>query len=664
MGMKNAIHSARFVVLNVLTIASFLAVAPLQAKPVLPHLFSDHMVLQRDREIPIWGWADPGENITVTFAGASKQVVAGANSRWRVVFPALSAVGPFALEVRGTTSIVIKDVLIGEVWVASGQSNMAFALSGAANAATEIPKANDPNLRFFTVPKRVAITPQTDTLPVNWEICTSDTAKKFSAVAYFFARELRRALGVPVGVILSSWPGTQAEEWTDAQSLGDSPILQPILTRWNNSPSGEKEFAARPRDFSLEFDDFKLIPADTTAPPAPFSDFDDGASRTHAGGNWTYSWEGTPDSRFELVAPGHGGKGYAAKVSGQLDGASDSYLRASFKEDGTPYDASSFAGVRFWMRGQGSYVFRTLQPSIYDWDDYSTQILQATPEWKQVTIWLKDLKQAGWGVREELTLNQLTGFSITCLTDLGDTGRPPSGLYNGMIAPLVTYPIRGAIWYQGEGNTYRAFQYRTLLPAMISGWRKGWNEGDFPFLIVQLPNQGSTAEFIDSWWAELREAQLLTAQNIANVGLAITIDVGDPKDLHPPRKEEVGARLALWALGTTYGKKIEYSGPIYTGMKVEGGEIRIRFKHVGSGLQLPGDTLRGFSIAGSDKKFSRATARMEGNVVIVSSPDVREPVAVRYDWADSPEGNLYNGAGLPASPFRTDDWPGATYTNR
>ncbi len=210
--------------------------------------------------------------------------------------------------------------------------------------------------------------------------------------------------------------------------------------------------------------------------------------------------------------------------------------------------------------------------------------MKATPDWKEITIWFKDLKQAGWGVREKLTLEQLSGFALSCMTDLEDPPRPPAGLYEGMIVPLEDYRIRGAIWYQGESNTFRAYQYRTLLPVMITGWRAGWGEGDFPFLIVQLPNQGHSEEFADSWWAELRQAQLMTAKTVPNTGLAVTIDVGDPNNLHPPRKQEVGERLALWALGTTYGKKVVYSGPLYESMRVEGKEIRVQFKHAGHGI--------------------------------------------------------------------------------
>ncbi len=491
----------------------------ISAEPKLPHLFGDHMVLQRDAAIRVWGWADPGEAISVALAGETQQTTAGTDSRWHVELAALHAGGPFVLQVRGKKTLEFKDVMIGEVWVASGQSNMAYGLGEAANAQEVIPKAEDPGLRFFTVPKKIAMQPQTDTLPAAWEVCTSETARKFSAVAYFFARDLRRSLQVPVGIILSAWPGTAAEEWTPLNSLQKEAVLQPIVAQWEKSSAEDRQFAAGSRDFSLEFDDFALLRADSTASAVPFSSFDDGASSTSTGGEWSYSWADAENSVFELISPGRDGKGYAAKISGKLDGSSGAYWKASYHLDGSAADLSSYAGVRFWVRGNGSFVFRSLQPSISDWDDYASSLVKATPEWKEVTIWFKDLKQAGWGVREKLTLNQLSGFALSCMTDLEDPPSPPAGLYEGMIVPLEDYRIRGAIWYQGESNTFRAYQYRTLLPAMIAGWRAGWSEGDFPFLIVQLPNQGHSEEFADSWWAELREAQLMTVKTVPNTGL-------------------------------------------------------------------------------------------------------------------------------------------------
>jgi len=615
-------------------------------------------------KIAVWGWAEPGEQISVMLGAGARTAIAGKDGRWKVSLPAMRAGGPFELVVRGKKTIAFKDVLIGEVWVASGQSNMTYALSGATGAEQEIPKANYPEIRLFMVPKKIALTPQDDTLAASWQTCTPDTAKSFSAVAYFFARDLHKALGVPVGIILSSWPGTAAEEWTDVRLLASEPMLKPILERWNSAAPDVRAFAEKPTDVSLEFDDFELLPAAEGEKATTLSNFDDGSTRTEMGGDWTYNWQDAPGTVFELAAPGRGGKGYAARVAGKLDGASSPALQASFKADSSPADLSAFAGIQFWVRGKGEFKFDTLQPSISDWDNYSAGEMQASSEWQQVKIWFKDLKQEGWGVVEPFTPEALTGFVIEIMAPVGYPDRPPAGLYDGMIAPLERFRVRGAIWYQGEGNTWRAYQYRTLLPALIRGWREGWGEGEFPFLIVQLPNQGTSPELGDSIWAELREAQLLTVKTVRNTGLAVTIDVGDPKNLHPPRKAEIGERLALWALGTTYGKKIVYSGPLYESMEIRGDEAHIRFTQVGDGLDSRGETLKGFAIAGEDRKFHWADARIEGDEVVVASPEVRAPVAVRYAWANSPECNLYNENGLPASPFRTDNWPGASFDKR
>jgi sialate O-acetylesterase len=650
------------------TISFFLLVflpPGMEAEPRLPHLFTDHMVLQQDMNISVWGWADPEERITVNLGPNTRETVATAAGRWDVSLPAMHAGGPFTLMVRGKKIVEVKDVLLGEVWIASGQSNMTYALSGATGAAEEIPAANYPQMRFFTAPKRIALAPQENTLSAAWEICTPDTAKVFSAVAYFFGRDLHKALNVPIGLILSAWPGTAGEEWTDADYLRREGVLRPIVQRWEAMPAEVKNFAAEPVEISLEFDDFELLPAaGSTGTPTLLSNFDDGASRTETGGVWTYNWPDAAGTTFDLVAPGRGRAGYAARVAGNLDGASSSNLQAAFKGDGSPADLGAFMGIRFWVRGTGAFQFQMLQPTISDWDNYSSEMIRATPEWQEVTIWFKDLKQAGWGVTEPFTANALTGFVLNIMAPLGDPERPPSGLYDGMIAPLEKYRIRGAIWYQGEGNTWRAEQYRTLLPSLIQGWRKGFGEPDLPFLIVQLPNLGTSPPLGDSIWAELRDAQLWTAKTVPNTGLAVTIDVGDSKNLHPPRKAEIGDRLALWALGTTYGRQIVYSGPIYESMKITGNEVHIRFRYVGNGLEARGEGLKGFSMAGPDRKFHWADARIEGDEVVVSSREVSSPVAVRYAWAGSPACNLYNKNGLPASPFRTDDWPGASAGKR
>jgi sialate O-acetylesterase len=627
-----------------------------RAEPTLPFLISDHTVFQQGREIPIWGSADPGERIDVTFAGRTASVNADSDGHWAVRLPVMTAGGPFVLQVRGKKTVEVKDVMVGEVWVASGQSNMTFELGGSAGAEQELPKADYPDIRLFTVPRRVSLASQADTLPASWQPCTPASAKKFSAVAYYFARDLYNKLRVPIGIVESAWPGNAIEEWMAPLAVQHDPQIKPALDAWN---AGEgKGYTEGRLPFSLEFDDFELIPKpDSSAKPLPFADFDDGIARTPWGGSWFYSFRDAPETAFQLTMPGRGGRGYSVQVAGRVDASDDARLQVRYRADAAPVDLSQYAGIRFWVRGNGQLRFRSLQPTVTDWDDYSSPTLRASPEWTQVTISFRDLRQEGWGVATDFTPKALTGFVLECLPSSGYPTRPATGLYGGMIAPLMRDAFRGVIWYQGEGNAWRPRQYRALLPALIEGWRTESRQPDMQFLIVQLPNHGAIpAEPGTSAWAEVREAQLLTVQNVPGTGLAVTIDVGDPNDLHPHRKAEVGQRLAIWALGTTYKQDIVPSGPLYDSMRVEGRVIRIRFKYVGGGLQAKDGELRGFSIAGADKKFHWATAHIDGDSVVVSSTDVNSPMAVRYAWGDSPECNLFNTEGLPASPFRTDDW--------
>jgi len=564
----------------------------------------------------------------------------------------MSAGGPFILVIQGKKEVRVKDVMIGEVWVASGQSNMTFALSGSDGAEEEMPRADYPNLRLFTVPKKVANQPQSDTLPASWHICTPDSAKDFSAVAYYFARQLHRKLNVPVGIIESAWPGTAIEEW-----IAPAPLAG-IVGRTQQSVS------VAPQPLRLQFDDFELVRDGQQGGADSFSSFDDSTSRTATGGYWSYSWGDAPRATVDLISPGRGNTGYAAQVSGAIDAADDSRLVARFHVDNSPADLSGYAGIRFWVRGQGSFRVLTLQPNITDWDNYSTKPIESTGDWQQRFIAFKDLRQEGWGVVKDLTLTALQGFEIECLPASGYPARPPSGLYQGMMAPILPYAFRGAIWYQGESNALAAIDYRKLLPALIKNWRD-IAHNQLPFLIVQLPNHGAIPDQPgESAWAELREAQLLTMEQVPDTGMAVTIDVGDPKDLHPHRKAEVGERLALWALGTTYAQPIAYSGPIYRSAKVDRGRVLIEFDHVGSGLV--GDSnghVQGFAIAGADQKFHWADAMIQDATVIVSSAEVADPVAVRYAWGDSPICNLHNREGLPASPFRTDNWVGITHSH-
>ncbi len=625
--------------------------------PTLPNLISDHMVLQQGHEIHLWGRADPGEIIRVTVAGHTGTATADSRGHWSLQLAPMKAGGPFTLQVAGKRTVTVKDVMIGEVWVASGQSNMAFALSGSAGAIEELPKADYPNIRLFTVPKRVAHDPQPDTLPASWQLCTPDSAKDFSAVAYYFARDLHRKLKVPIGIVESVWSGTTIEEWMAPEAAQRDPEVKSAIDLWNRTEG--RPFVPA---FDLEFDDFELLADPATGNKnLSVSNFDEGNASNTLGGYWSYDRRWAPETTFELVAPGRGGSGFAARVMGHLDASDDARLNARFQPDGSPVDISTYVGIRFWVRGNGSFRILAVEPTITDADDYAATLTHASEDWMPITIWFRDLRQEGWGVIKDFTPASLTGFSVEAFSPTGYAPRPASALYQGMITPLLPYSFRGVIWYQGESNALQARQYHGLLPALIESWRLASHQGQMPFLIVQLPNHGAIPnQPAESAWAELREAQFLTLNRLPGTGLAVTIDVGDPKDVHPHRKAEVGQRLALWALGTTYQQPIVYSGPLYQSMAVEGSKIRVRFTNTGSGLEARDGVLRGFAVADADRKFHWASAVIEGDSVLVSSPEVAAPVAVRYAWADSPECNLFNAEGLPASPFRSDDWPGIT----
>jgi sialate O-acetylesterase len=447
-----------------------------QAAVTLPAVIGNDMVLQRGMPAPIWGWADKGEEVTVTIAGQKHVTKAGDDGRWKVTLDKLAVGQPLEMTVEGSSGsrTTLKNILVGEVWVCSGQSNMEMGVGACNDAAKEIAAAKYPNIRLFTVKRAEVAQPATD-VKGKWTPCSPQTVAAdgwggFSATAYFFGRKLYRELKVPIGLIHTSWGGTPAESWTSRKALEANPVLKPLA------------------------------------------------------------------------------------------------------------------------QGKSSF------------------------------------------------------------------------LYNGMIAPLIPYAIRGAIWYQGEANVGAAYRYRTLFPAMIANWRADWGEGNFPFIFVQIApfnyhNGGADPRAC----AELWEAQRMTLDAAPHTGMAVTTDITDLNDIHPKNKQEVGRRLALWALANVYGKKLVYSGPIYKSMTVEGDKIRLRFDHRGGGLKArDGRPLNEFTIAGADQKFVPAEAEIDGDTIVVRSDKVGEPVAVRYAWHDDATPNLANKEGLPASPFRTDKWKGVT----
>ncbi len=476
-------------------------------------LFTDNMVLQQGKKVPVWGTADAGEAVTVRIQQQQAATTAK-DGKWIVWLKPMKAGGPFELTIQGQNTITLENVMVGEVWVCSGQSNMAMALSGCAGAAQAIASAKNPMIRLFTVERATARTPQSKfTAKHPWTMAGPNTVHGFSGVAYFFGRELQAGLKVPVGLIHTSWGGTPAEAWTDSQTIESNPKLKGIIPRWNRYI--KEEYPKRLKAHQVKMEKWKKA-------------------------------------------------------------------AAAAKQAGTKVPRKPRA-----PRGP-------------------------------------------------------------------DGPHRPSSLYNAMIHPLLPYAIQGAIWYQGESNAGRAYEYRTLFPAMITCWRRAWGQGDFAFLTVQLaPFVG---RLTDPIWPELREAQLLASQTLPNAGLAVITDVGDRTDIHPKRKAPVGARLALAARAIAYGEKIVYSGPEYTDMKVQGNQIVLSFKHVGAGLMAKSGQPKGFTIAGVDRKFVAASAEIRGDKVSVSSPNVSEPVAVRFGWENFPVVDLWNKEGLPATPFRTDDF--------
>jgi sialate O-acetylesterase len=474
------------------------------------------MVLQRGVKVPIWGTADEGEQVTVQFQG-QEIITMAREGKWKICLDNLKPGGPFPLKIKGNKTIEFKNVMVGDVWICSGQSNMEWPVAASDDAANTIASSRNPMIRLFTVAKRTASRPVSD-IQGAWQECAPNSVKNFSAVAYFFGRDLERSLKVPIGLINTSWGGTPAEAWTSSVALEAEPSLKYLA---------------------------------------------DNQSRA------------------------------LAEFPHMVDRAIEALTR------------------------------------------YRQALARATAE-------QRDLPAAPSFQFTNPAHNPMTATT----------------LYNGMIAPLIPFATKGAIWYQGESNAGRAFEYRTLLPTMIKNWRGDWKEGDFPFLIVQLaPFMNIEAAPQESAWAELREAQLLAMKKLPNTAVAVITDVGDEKDIHPKWKAPVGERLARAARALANGEKIEYSGPIYRSMKIDGAKAIVSFDHAGSGIVAKGGPLVGFTIAGKDRKFVRAEAEIHEDKVVVSSKWIDHPIAVRFGWANFPVVNLWNKEGLPASPFRTDDFP-------
>ena len=643
--MKHTIRLLTFLCLLYWNLSSFAEVKP-------SGLFVDNAVLQRGMPVPVWGTARSGEQVTVEFAG--QRITTNAeNGRWMVRLKAMPAnSAPQTMTITGDNKIEIANIVVGEVWIASGQSNMERTLGLAEgqkpidNWQEEVATASFPMIRQFRVPNRVSAQPVAD-VTSKWMVCSPETAPHFSAVGFFFAREVHKSLGVPVGILFSSWGGTEVEAWTSADSLSQVPGLQVsidlVKLAAQNPAEAESRYVTAGAEWYQKYDagsqgaTWNGMDVDTSAwksmdVPAYWEKTAmpgfDGVVWLRKEVNLTESWAGG-EATLHL---GPVDDNDTTWVNGVQVGHTESW--------NAPRDYKVPAGVL--RAGRNVIAVRVLDTGggggIYGPADAVR--LEGMLAGSLTTIPLT----GPWQYRVGGTLENASVFPAF---PHPDNPHQPTVLYNGMIAPLVPYAIRGATWYQGEANSGHGKQYRELFPLFIADWRKLWGEGDFPFLYVQI------APHIDMT-PEIREAQFLTLAKSARTAMAVITDAGDAEDIHPSHKQPVGHRLALAAQVLAYGKKGEYSGPLFRGAKFKNGHAVVEFTHVGSGLVAQGGELRGFTIAGADKKFVPAKTEIKGRKIVVRSDEVAQPAAVRYGWTNVPEVNLFNREGLPASPFRTD----------
>ncbi len=631
-------------------ILASLAASPVVADVVPAPLFQDHAVLQLGTPIPVWGTADEGERVTVTFNGKTAETVAK-GGRWTVNLPPATAGGPYELTLEGKNRIVLRDILVGEVWLCGGQSNMERQLGlregqkPIRNWESEVAGANFPHLRHFGAAQTLSLTPKS-AVGGGWTVATPETAHDFTAVGFFFGRALHQARGVPVGLIHSSWGGTPAEAWMSSEGLDRVPEMAEsvsLLRQLAADPAAaEATYASRINAWFLAND-----PGSAPAQPWSATELDVASWSTMAvPGLWESA--GLPDVdalvwfRRDFDVPPSWVDSPIDLHLGKIDDADTTWINGV--QVGT---TNGYNTPRLYRVPPG-----VLKPGR------NTLAIRVVDTGGGGGLWSApgDLRLVNPAASGE-AVNLAGDWRYRVALDFRDRSRPPTYLpgspsaptvlYNGMIAPLVPYAMRGAIWYQGEANASEPGLYRKFLPALVADWRGRWGLGDFPFLYVQIaPFRGMPPE--------IREAQRLSLPRISKSAMAVTIDVGDADDIHPADKRPVGERLALAARAVAYGEDVEYSGPLYRNLHVDGDRAVLHFDHVGLGLVAPGGTLRGFELSGADGRFHAADARVVGETVEVSAAGISTPTAVRYGWANVPDANLFNKNGLPASPFRTD----------
>jgi sialate O-acetylesterase len=621
----------------------------------LARLFGDGMVVQRDAAIPVWGWAAPGDTVTVTFAGRTERATADGAGAWRVTFPAMAAGGPHSLTVQsGGERIALGDVMIGDVWVASGQSNMEMTVAAANDADREIAAAHDPLLRHFKVPLTWSWQPEDDLAGGSWAAADPAHVGDFTAVGYFFGRALRGALDVPIGIINTSWGGSAIEAWISRGASGLDDLAWAHVIAREEVRRRETRETLEARIGTLPTEDEGLVNGVARwADPA----LNDSAwSSIRVPGLWEEA--GYPDmdgvawyrTSFTLT-PAEAQREVRLAV-GAVDDEDITWVNGVEVGRMQRYDAQRLYDVPAAALRAGSNVV-----AVRVLDTGGGGGIWQSPEQVYVEV---------GGVRRPLAGTWKFKVGIVTLNADGQRiNKIPTVLYNRMLHPLLPFPIKGVIWYQGESNANdlaQAKAYRGQLATLIRSWRREWGGagGDFPFLWVQLPNFGpvDTVPPANAAWATLRESET-AALALPNTGQAVTIDVGEPGDIHPRDKQDVGARLALVARSVAYGADLVSSGPVYRRHSIRDGRVEVEFDHAEGGLvsRAGGDEVIGFAVAGEDRRFVWAHARIDGNRVIVRSEHVQRPVAVRYAWSNSPPApSLYNGAGLPAAPFRTDAW--------
>ena len=612
----------------------------------------------------------------VKLAGGNAEVVPDTDGTWEAILPAMPAGGPHTLTVeQGNDVLSLANVMIGDVWVCSGQSNMVFpmhsGISSILNAADECANADWPNIRLLSVTPSGSDTPREEADVTGWNVCAPDTVGRFSGVAYFFGRELYKRTGIPIGLIQTAYGGTTAEAWVSEAGLRTLPNYAEFLDDLERDP-GIRSRAAKA--FEQTFADWMALLNDSDA--------------GHLAGRPIWAARDLDDSDWgAMTLPSYWEDSGYPDLDGLMWFRREVTLNPTMAKTELRLHLCNINDrIQIWFNGEpvvkwalneqpaeGFTIPRDLARTgknviairVYDMGNQGGFYGEGSDLWLRVGTGTDSptIPLAGnWKCRPGFYMDQVT-FPPLPHPSLLVPGNLnfPCNKYNAMLAPLTRFPIKGVVWYQGEANASRAFEYRSLLPALIADWRNHWGQGDFPFLIVQLPNFGNDLDKPgDSAWSEMREAQA-TALKLPNTGMAVTIDLGEADDIHPTDKQDVGARLALVARHVAYGEDITYTGPTFSGMTIDGNRIRVRFAQTGDGLVAGGGgPLNGFAIAGDDGEFVWADAVIDGDTVVVSSEQIPHPVAVRYAWANNPACNLYNTEGLPASTFRTDDWPGIT----